>query len=282
MTPLDPPPILTETTFTILRDLIHRRIGIYFDQSKREILADKLLPRLQQYGFVSFLDYYYCLKSEAKTRAEWQVLADVLSVPETFFWREADALRLLTNVIVPQYYQAYQTHYLPPLRIWSAACATGEEPLSIAIALAEAGWLDKLPINLYGTDISARAIHHAKTGIYRDRAFRQLPPNLKRKYFQPVSTGWRIDSKIHQRIHWDIANLLEQSAIQPYACASVIFCRNLFIYFALPTIQTVIDHFYCAMPAPGYLFVSSSESLLKVTTPFQLTSIQDIFVYVKS
>jgi chemotaxis protein methyltransferase CheR len=272
---------LTDTTFIILRDLICRQIGIYFDQSKRDILADKLSPRLQQCGALSFLDYYYRLKYEANAQAEWQVLADVLSVPETFFWREADALRLLTDVIVPHYYQAHASPGLPPLRIWSAACATGEEPLSIAIALAEAGWWDKLPIHLYGTDISPHAIDHAKTGIYRDRAFRQLPAALKAKYFQPVPSGWRINANIHQRIHWDITNLLDQTAIQPYLCATVIFCRNLFIYFSLPTIQTVIDRFYCAMPSPAYLFVSSSESLLKVNTPFQLTSIQDTFVYVK-
>ncbi|WP_072621548.1 CheR family methyltransferase [Spirulina major] len=277
----DSPPRLTDTTFVILRDLIRRQIGIYFDPSKRDILADKLLPRLEHCRVWSFLDYYYHLKYDAHAQAEWQMLADVLSVPETFFWREADALRLLTDVIVPHHYHSHSGRCLSPLRIWSAACATGEEPLSIAIALAEAGWFDKLPIQIYGTDISARAIHQAKAGIYRDRAFRQLSFTLKHKYFQPVAPGWCIDETIHQRIHWDTANLLDQAAIQPYVCASVIFCRNLFIYFSLPTIQTVIDQFYCAMPSPAYLFVSSSESLLKVNTPFRLTSIQDTFVYAK-
>ncbi len=264
--------------FLLLRDLIHERTGVNYEDGKRDILADKLLPRVSDRGLDSFLDYYYLLKYDASAPEEWKHVMDAISVPETYFWREFDQIQALVNVLVPQY---FELHSSEPLRIWSAACSTGEEPLSVAMALNEQGWFWKAPIEIYASDASKSAIAKARGGLYRERSFRTLPPAIKEKYFREENGAWRVAPEIHARIKWTTANLLEESEVKPLAKASVIFCRNVFIYFSEKTIRKTVRLFWDAMPAPGYLFVGASESLLKLTNEFELGEINEAFVYVK-
>src|ERR1044071_247743 len=140
---------LSGSAFVLLRDLIHERTGLFYDNGKSDLLIDKLAPLVIERGFSSFLDYYYLLKYDAEADEEWKRVADALSVQETFFWREVDQVRAVVEHLVPEYFSATRPQ---PLRIWSAACATGEEPLSIAMALAEAGWFERAPIEIYATD----------------------------------------------------------------------------------------------------------------------------------
>jgi chemotaxis protein methyltransferase CheR len=167
------------------------------------------------------------------------------------------------------------------LRIWCAACATGEEPLTIAIALNEAGWFERIPIEIWASDGSSKAIDRATAGIYKERAFRNLPPALRERYFNPEGTGSRIRSDIHARIKWAVANLMDEDQIAPMAAADFIFCRNVFIYFSERAISHVVRSFSRFIRPPGYLFVGAAESLLRMTTDFNLTEIDDAFVYVK-
>jgi chemotaxis protein methyltransferase CheR len=242
------------------------------------LLASRLATRLLDLGFSSFLDYYYLLKYDAAAEAEWGHLMDTLTVRETFFWREIDHVRAFVDVIVPQYAARQPTL---PLRIWSAACATGEEPLTIAIALHQAGWLDRLPIEIYASDISAEAIAKARRGVYTERSFRTMPAGLRARYFAPAAGGWQIAPDIHARVRWQTANLTDQTEIASLAAAAVIFCRNVFIYFSEPAIRKTVRLFFERMAAPGYLFVGVSEPLLRLTTDFELREIGGAFVYVK-
>lgn len=281
---------LLDNAFIILRDLIHERTGLYYDSDKREMLADKLTPRVIERGLDSFLDYYYLLKYDSLANEEWKYLIDALSVQETFFWRESDALNALDRVLLPQYLAARKSRYSPgtssvlaskPLRIWSAACATGEEPLSIAMVLEQGGWFERLPIEIYASDAAASAIAKAKQGVYRDRSFRSLSPALQAKYFTREERGWRVSPLLHQRIQWKVVNLIDCNAIEPFTRADIIFCRNVFIYFSENSIRKTVDCFYAGMPQPSYLFIGTSESLLKLQTPFELQEINEAFVYAK-
>jgi chemotaxis protein methyltransferase CheR len=204
---------------------------------------------------------------------------DALSVQETFFWREMDQIRALVDVIVPQY---FSTSRAQTLRIWSAACATGEEPLSIAMALNEAGWFDRAAIEIQASDASPSAIEKARRGVYRERSFRSLPPGLREKYFSQAQGGSRVEPSIHARINWATANLIDEGEVASLAAASVIFCRNVFIYFSEDTIRKTVRLFAEWIREPGYLFVAASESLLRLTTQFRFQEIGGAFVYVKS
>ncbi|MEY3870695.1 MAG: hypothetical protein RLZZ338_4589 [Cyanobacteriota bacterium] len=271
---------LPESIFIILRDLIHEHTGLYYENSQRTMLGEKLSPRLLERDLDSFLDYYYLLKYDINAQEEWYYLMDLLSVQETFFWREIDQVRVMVDILLPQLRELPQFRY-QPFRIWCAACATGEEPLSIAIALQEKGWFDKVAIEIYASDASHKAITQAQKGIYRERSFRTLPEYLKQKYFQKIEGGWKIEANIHQRIQWSIANLINPSDIQRLSHVNFIFCRNVFIYFSEQSIKQTVSLFDQGISSPGYLFVGAAESLLKITNKFDLQEIGDAFVYVK-
>ena len=141
-------------TFLLLRDLIRDRLGVWFEEDKRDLLASKLSDRIVALGLRSFLDYYYRLKYGPGAEEEWLALTDALSVQETYFWREMDQVRAFVDVLVPQHVAAG----LGDLRVWSAACATGEEPLTLAMALNEAGWFRRADVEILASDVSPAAL----------------------------------------------------------------------------------------------------------------------------
>ena len=269
---------LPEGATSLIQTLIHERTGMHFDNGKRDILLDKLSPLVIERGFGSYLDYYYLLKYDTAAHAEWQNVMNALSVQETYFWREIDQVRALVQTLVPQW---HARNAGSTLRIWSAACATGEEPLTIAIALNEAGWFGRASIEIVATDASTKAIDRAVRGVYRERAFRNLPGALRDRYFEPVGSDWRVRSDIHSRVKWQLANLIEDDQISSLADADFIFCRNVFIYFSESAIGRVVRSFSRHIRPPGYLFVGAAESLIRLTTDFTLTEIDDAFVYAK-
>jgi len=269
---------LPEGTTNLIQSLIHERTGMHFDNGKRDILLDKLSPLVIERGFSSYLDYYYLLKYDPAARVEWQNVMNALSVQEAYFWREIDQVRALVQTLVPQWHARNANS---TLRIWSAACATGEEPLTIAIALNEAGWFERASIEIVATDASSKAIDRATRGVYRERAFRNLPAPLRDRYFERDGSDWRVRSSIHSRIKWGLANLMEEDQISHLADADFIFCRNVFIYFSESAISRVVRSFSKFIRPPGYLFVGAAESLIRMTTDFNLTEVDDAFVYVK-
>ena len=268
----------SESAFALLRDLIAARVGVHFGDDKRDLLADKLSDLLAARGMTSYLDYYYLLRYDADAERHWAELMDRLAVPETYFWRQPDQILALARVVAPHHFRQRPG---APLRIWSAACCTGEEPVSIAIALAEAGLLDRHPIEIVGTDGSAAMIERARRGVYGERSFRALPPALHARWFRPEGAGWCVDPHVHGRIRWATANLVDPEAVAPLATADVIFCRNVLIYFSDETIGRVAGHFAAGLPSDGYLFLGASESLSRLATDFELAEIAGAFVYVK-
>jgi chemotaxis protein methyltransferase CheR len=263
---------------TLLRDLIHERLGLFFDNSKLGLLADKLAPLVIERGFDSFLDYYYLLKYDAGSASEWRGVINALTVQETYFWREMDQINSVAERIVPQLI-ANNPH--APIRIWSAACATGEEPLTIAMRLNESGWFERADIEIYASDASSSALARAQKGIYRERAFRALPAALKEKYFSPSGKEWLVKPALHKRVRWTQANLLKEQEIALLSMVSIIFCRNVFIYFSTEAVRRVVDSFASRIIVPGFLYVGAAESLLKATDEFELEEIGGAFVYVK-
>src|SRR5262249_30833164 len=150
--------------------------------------------------------------------------------------------------------------------IWSAACATGEEPLTIAIALAEQGVLGSEKLEIYGSDVSEHALKVARQGVYRERSLRNLPQTLRDKYFLPNGKDeWRVRPDIHRKVHWSSVNLMSAEAAG-LANSRFIFCRNVFIYFSPGAIRKAVKSFSDFMPRPGYLFLGAAESLMRVAT----------------
>lgn len=269
---------LSDATYVLLRDLIVQRTGVWFDLPKRGLLADKLSELVAANGLTSFLDYYYLLRYDDTAETHWAALMNRLAVPETFFWRQSDQILALARVIAPAHFAANRDR---PLRIWSAACCTGEEPLSIAMALSEAGLLDKYPIEISATDGSPAMVERAKRGVYGERSFRQLPLALRTKYFVPEGDACRPVEALRRAVRWDVVNLVRAEEVAPFAGANVIFCRNVFIYFSDDAIRDTVRTMSERMPADGFLFLGASESVTRLDVGLELTEIGNAFAYVK-
>jgi len=223
------------------------------------------------------IDYRPAAKVKLAAEA-WRQVLDALSVPETYFWREMDQIRAVACRVVPELVRLGADR----IRIWSAPCASGEEPLTIAMALNEAGWFDRIPIEIHGSDGSAAAIARAKAGRYRQRSMRALPEPMLEKYFTADEGSYVPQADLARRItSWSVVNLMVPEDVAPYARAPIVFCRNAFIYFSPQAIKRVVAQLAAAMPTPAYLCVGASESLLTVTSAFSLEEIDRAFVYVK-
>jgi chemotaxis protein methyltransferase CheR len=267
------------TGLPVLLELVHERTGLFFGNGRSDLFAERMAPLVVERGFRSFLDLYYLLKYDDGSSGEgWRQVLDALSVPETYFWREIDQIQAVARCIMPEL--ARRT--IGPIRISSVPCASGEEPLTIAIALEEAGWFDRVAIEIHAGDGSAAAIAKARAARYRLRSMRVLPLALQEKYFVAEGDTFVPQPALSRRIStWSVVNLMQPGDIAPFARSSIVFCRNAFIYFSPQSVRRVVDNLAARMPEPAFLCVGASESLLNVTTAFRLEEIGGAFVYVK-
>ena len=262
---------------SLLIDLIHEQLGLQYKSSDADQIADRLAPLVIGRGLASFMDFYYVLKYSPEPD-DWSKVMDALAVQETYLWREIDQLRAVVDCLVPALVQASRGR---TVRIWSSACASGEEPLTIAMLLEEAGWYERAPIEVMASDASPAAIARARKGEYTQRSFRNLPLHLRDKYFVTQGSHWTVVPELHRRVTYDVVNLVAEDQVSRYASAPVILCRNVFIYFSDRSISRTVSMFDQAMPSPAYLCVGVSESLLRRTSAFDLQEIGGAFVYVK-
>lgn len=269
---------VSPSVLALVRDLVHDKTGVYFPDSRSGQLAERLAPLVLERGFPSLLDYYYLLKYDAAAAEEWGRVFDALAVPETYFWREVDQIRAIVQHVIPRLVKTLGGR---PLSIWSIPCASGEEPLSIAMMLDQEGWFARTPIEIHGSDASPAAIDRARRGVYRDRSFRNLPPDLRERYFSRDGDAWRIEADLQRRVTWSVVNLMNAMQAGPRAAAPIIFCRNLLIYFSERASRDAVDLFAARMASGGCLAVGVSESLLKITNDFELAEIGGAFIYVK-
>jgi chemotaxis protein methyltransferase CheR len=270
---------LQPVAVSLLREIVHERLGVYFQDSRLDALADRLAPLVADRGFASFLDYFYFLKYDADTAGEWHRVMDALSVPESYFWREVDQIAAIVDHVVPDLVRRRPGL---PIRIASVPCASGEEPLTIAMMLSEKGWFSRARFEIVAGDASCAALARARAGVYRERAFRSLPAPLRERYFHRAGDAWQIDEPLHRRIHdWRHVNLASQTDAMAVANADVMFCRNVFIYFSDDTVKRVVNAFADGLPDGGLLCVGAAESLLRVSDRFELEEVGGAFVYVK-
>ena len=260
----------------LLRDLIHERTGLYFEDERLDTMLDKLQDRARACNCSSYLDYYYILKYDEHGQAEWLRVMDAFSVQETYFYREFSQIRTLVEDLVPAWFEQSSR----PFRIWSAACASGEEPYSISMALVEAGW-GHHPIRIFASDASEAALDRATQAVYRERSFRSFPPALRQRYFSETPEGARLNRDLLLPVTFQRANLAIEEDVLPLASAEALFCRNVFIYFSQRAIERTVNYFGRTMPEGGHLFIGASESLLKLNTPFDLRDINGAFAYVR-
>jgi chemotaxis protein methyltransferase CheR len=259
----------------LLRDLILERTGLFFrDVWGLKTLATQLKPLVEKSGCPSFAEYYRLLSNGKKAASgEWLNLIAALTNNTSSFYRHTQRARILAEILIPRLLSEKQVN---TLRIWSAACSTGEEPVSVAVALNEAGWFDRLSIRIDASDASFEAIDRARQGIYDERRMGTFAPGLRDRYFAPTGDGWQIDPDLHGNIRWSVANLVNEDEIAGLAAADIVFCRNVFIYFSDSAIDRTLRLFGKYMPPGGYLFTDQGDYFTSLVTGTDLFDEQKI------
>src|SRR6266568_1849019 len=168
----EPSITMSDDEFQLLRDLIYNYCGLYFNNDNRFLLERRLADRLPVYQLPSFHDYFYFLKYDRNRDQELSDIMDFLTTNETYFFREAFQLKAFTDEIIPEIVSAKEKKRDRTLRVWSAGCSTGEEPYTIAMLLREMPQLWGWKLDIVGTDISQRVLHHARKGVYSKSSFR--------------------------------------------------------------------------------------------------------------
>jgi chemotaxis protein methyltransferase CheR len=270
---------LSPDEYRQLRDLFNRHCGLQFGPEARTSMERRLRERVVVLGLPSFAQYYQYLRFHDRGRAELDDALDLITVNETYFFREDYQIRAFTHELVPMIVRAGGAK--SRLSIWSAGCATGEEVYSIAIAAREAGIADQREVRIFGTDISRRCVVAARKGIYGPSAFRVTPLDIKRRYFHERSDGSHVSEALRALCQFGHLNLLDSSRAAVVGRVDIIFCRNVLIYFDESARRRVIEIFYERLLPGGFLLLGHSESLLNVTTAFELVHLRDDLVYRK-
>jgi chemotaxis protein methyltransferase CheR len=259
----------------ILSALVEERTGLHYGLLDHVVLAEKAGARAAEAGFESLLDYYYYLRYDPGAEPEMDALVDALVVGETYFFRELAPLQVLVRLAAELVARGARP------RIWSAACATGEEPLTLAMLLDAQGLLGE--VELVASDISPRALGRARAGRYGPRSVREgAPPALVERYLVRERDGAvRVAPRLAAAVQWRRVNLHDAGQVAAVGVADLVLCRNVLIYFRDETAVKVVARLSDVMPPGGVLLVGISESLLRFGTKLVCEEHGNVFLYRK-
>jgi chemotaxis protein methyltransferase CheR len=262
---------LTPQLFAIFSTLVEDTCGLHYGPKDKDILATKISSHAEDAGYTNLLDYYYRLRYDDPTGEALQRLVEALVVHETYFFRELAPLRHLAEQFLPAVIAERGR-----ARVWSAACATGEEPYTLAMLLDRRGILDK--VEILGTDISEPAIRSARSGRHGRRSVRETcPADLAQRYLDTTASGVTVVPRIRDAVKFFTLNLFEDTS-QIGVC-DVILCRNVLIYFRDDQIGPLTQRLSRHLAPGGLLVVGVSESLLRFGTALTCEERDGSFFY---
>ncbi len=270
---------LSDEIFRLLRDMVYEISGIYFSEDSKFIMEGRLQQSVKRKQFDNFRDYYYFLKYDQKRDEELASLIDIITIHETYFFRESQQLQTFHQEVLPEL--AQMETKTKRLRIWSAGCSTGEEPYTLSMLILESPLFHDWTIEIYASDISQSVLHHARRGIYQPSSFRTTDPYYQRKYFTKEESGFKIADRVKKNVTFLHLNLNDQEKWILFPRTNAIFCRNVIIYFDLSAKKKVVEGFYEKLKEGGYLFLGHSESLMNLSTHYALKHFKNDLVYQK-
>lgn len=259
------------------RSLVARRLGLWFDEHRKDFLAGVLRDRLasRDAGLPAYLQQLAGFGS----RDEWQTLAGILTVTETYFLRGGDHFRALVEMVLPD--RLRQETAARPWRLLSAGCASGEEAYSLAIYLREHGVaLAGRPVEIVGVDINRHALAKARAGRYSEWALRETPLAIRKKYFRVERSDFVLDEEIMAAVSFQERNLADSNddLWQP-GTFDAVFCRNMLMYFVPETATAIVARIQRALAPGGYLFLGHAETLRGLSQAFHLRHDCGTFYY---
>lgn len=270
---------ISEEDFLKFKEFFYRKTGIQFDASKRYFVDKRLIERIEETESKNFRSYFTMLRFEASGN-ELQKLVNLMTVNETYFFREEYQFKCLVDSILPEITQRKRDG--SPIKIWSVPSSSGEEPYSIAIYLLE-HWkdIDNFDIEIISSDIDTQIIAQAQRGFYSQRSVQHLPNRILNKYFTYKDSGYQICDDLRQAVEFTKVNIMDSFQVRSYRNIDVIFCRNLLIYFDDVSRRQAAEMFFDAMKAGGYVCLGHSESMSRISSLFRVRKFPEAIVYQK-
>ncbi len=260
---------MTGDEFDFLCKLLRDRSGLVLTRDKAYLLESRLLPVARKADLKSVDELVGAVRMRPNGDLARGVV-EAMTTNESFFFRDIKPFDQFRTFVLPELMKARAARRT--IRIWSAACSSGQEPYTLAMLLAEqqpnlAGWT----IDIVATDLSTEILDKARAGFYSQfEVQRGLPIQFLMKYFKQQGERWQIDAGIRNRVRFRTFNLLDDPG--SLGGFDVIYCRNVLIYFDQPTKTMVLDRLSRILASDGYLFLGGAETVLGISDKFQAAS----------
>jgi chemotaxis protein methyltransferase CheR len=272
---------LDDKNFFQFRDFIYNLTGIWFEDTKRYILQRRLEKRIAELGLSGIKDYYFLLKSDSRG-TEISNLINEVTTNETYFFRNLPQIKLFSEELLPKMIKEKRLSGNLSLKIWSAACSTGEEPYTMGINI-----LENLPdisnwsVQILANDINREVLNIARRGLYRARAVKDVHSYYINKYFNKSGGNYEISSEVKKYVRFFYMNLVDEKQMKSMSNVDVIFCRNVLIYFDDKSRKAAVGLLYDALRKGGYIFLGHSESMSRISSAFKLAKFENGIIYMK-
>lgn len=253
--------------FEFVVQLVRQRTGIVLTPDKTYLVESRLAPLARKEGLASIEDLINVVRARREERLVGQLL-DVMTTNETFFFRDKTPFDHLRDTAFPTLGPQRRGQRI---RVWSAACSSGQEPYSIAMMIDQQPMLTQgVPLEIVGTDISDRCLERAKQGLYTQfEVQRGLPIQLLMAHFTQQEDHWRLSERIRNQVTFRKHNLLDPA--DGLGKFDVVLCRNVLIYFDAATKVAVLDRIAAQLNPGGYLILGAAETVVGLTTSFEAT-----------
>ena len=269
-------PSLAEHELEAIRELIEQRTGIWFDASRERFFSSRVCEHMAERGMKRGGDL---LRAMQRSNVEFEGLLECLLTQETSFFRYPAVFKALETRVLPELHLKKFWENPRTLRVWSAGCSTGEEPYSIAIAIADAlMFADAWNIEILATDVSRHALKQAETGRYAGRSLGPLTPSQLAAHFTKAGENYEVKPRIRKMVTFVSMNLTQSLYV---GRMDMIFCMNVLIYFSDQRKRALVQRFYDTLEPGGYLLLGHSESLKKIPVKFQAIVLSDCILYRK-
>ena len=272
MDPLQAKQQMTLAEFRSLRDFIYAKSGIFFNESKQYFLENRLSKRLGELSLRGYGDYLSLLQG-TQGPVELKRLFVEITTNETSFWRNPPQIEAFQNIVLPEAARQARDRGQTRLRIWSAACSSGEEPYTLAMICHELRdtVLRGFAVEILATDISEKVLAQAQDGVYNAYTLRNLTPEQLQRHFLPLGKDlFQVKSDLQRHTVFRNFNLVDYAGYRALGTFDVIFCRNVLIYFDEAVKGQVLKGFHAQLHPHAHLLVGHSESIHAFNTGFEL------------
>ncbi|PHO08967.1 chemotaxis protein CheR [Malaciobacter canalis] len=271
--------MINEKDYIKLTDVIYRRSGISIGEKRFNILKPKLEVYMNKQNYKTFREFFHAIRFD-KTNEKMQDLLNIITINETYFFRENYQFEILINNVL---YELDRIRAIDkPIRILCAPSSTGEEAYSIALHLLEEKYLvEKRDFEIVGIDIDSNVIKKAKSGTFSKRSVEFLPLKIKDEYFKENGLLYNINDFLKEVVDFKVINVMEKERMKSLGKFDVIFSRNMLIYFDEASRREVATTFYNMLNPDGFVFLGHAESMNRISSTFKTRKYGQNIVYQK-